>query len=460
MLMIDSDELPVVAWEGLDRFGGWRDLPAAGGAPAAFRVEYTGTRWQLVTPEGHTAFSLGVNHLSPGPVLASLGETAFQERYGDEAAFYPAAVRQIQGWGFTALGHVRQPWTGCGMLPYLWQLSTAPSARGGPSLAPVQRPARNQIAFPDVFSTDWAALVDRVVVAAAATVASDPFFLGYCFTDVPEWSIEYARRTIGRCWGDALAALPAHAAGKQAYVALMRRHYRNDIDWFNAVYRTSLSGFDALLRETPPPPLPYWNPDEARRRADDEAWRRVIAEQYYATICNVVRRHDPHHLLLGDRFDANLPVADDVLRIAAMHVDVICLEYYQFDDLDLHLRRIESMYAATGKPLLLCDGCYAVASPDMPNVIGPRCATQQERGEALASYLVAVAELAGVIGWHWCGYADHSITLEPPPRGQHSGLCDPTGRPHAEVVGRVPAALEAIHRRWRAESDHERRATA
>jgi hypothetical protein len=108
------------------------------------------------------------------------------------------------------------------------------------------------------------------------------------------------------------------------------------------------------------------------------------------------------------------------------------------------------VHAITGRPLLLVDSCYAVASARMPNVIGPRCHTQADRGEALVGYLSAVSALPYVVGWHWCGHIDQSIELEPPPRGQHSGLCDPTGRAYQEVVGRVPDAMQAVHARWRA----------
>jgi hypothetical protein len=67
----------------------------------------------------------------------------------------------------------------------------------------------------------------------------------------------------------------------------------------------------------------------------------AVAQRYYSVIHDAIRRHDPNHLLLGDRFkaDAVIPVGarkvrgvlDPVLDAMKERVDVLSLEYYGAD---------------------------------------------------------------------------------------------------------------------------------
>ncbi|MCP6135344.1 hypothetical protein NL393_39800, partial [Klebsiella pneumoniae] len=41
-----------------------------------------------------------------------------------------------------------------------------------------------------------------------------------------------------------------------------------------------------------------------------------------------LRRYDPHHLILGDRFNGNKGIPEPVLRAMAPHVDVLSVQYF------------------------------------------------------------------------------------------------------------------------------------
>lgn len=164
-----------------------------------------------------------------------------------------------------------------------------------------------------------------------------------------------------------------------------------------------------------------------------------VARRYYEVIRDSIRRYDPHHLLLGDRFKANevIPIGagkvrgvlDPVLDAMKGTVDVLSLEYYgadaQFEE------NLRSWSERTGKPILLADSAFLAptdvlrVSPDSP-VFAP---DQRARGERYGEFARRVYSNPRVIGWHWCALGRS--------RGRGSGLLDGAGRPYEDCVSRM-----------------------
>ncbi len=181
------------------------------------------------------------------------------------------------------------------------------------------------------------------------------------------------------------------------------------------------------------PNWPLWAQQVGRDRIDE------VARQYYNVIANSIRRYDPNHLLLGDRYkaDRSIPldggrvsgVLPEVVAAAAESIDILSLEYYRpgnsFDD------DLDRWHRLTGKPILLADSAYLAPtdvlhpSPDSPSYVPD----QRARGEAYQRFGRRAYAKPMVIGWHWCALGRS--------RGRQSGLLDGDDRPYKDAVDRM-----------------------
>jgi len=171
----------------------------------------------------------------------------------------------------------------------------------------------------------------------------------------------------------------------------------------------------------------------------------AIAQRYYQVIHDAIRRHDPNHLLLGDRYkgDRSIPIGEtrvnglpaDVLSAMKSTVDVLSVEYYQPDP------RIEedlaAWHRATGKPVLMADSAFLAPTDALQIAATNSCFVpdQAARGEAYCRHARRLYANPLVIGWHWCAFG-RSI-------GRKSGLLDGNDQPYAECVDR----MSEFHRR-------------
>ena len=53
-----------------------------------------------------------------------------------------------------------------------------------------------------------------------------------------------------------------------------------------------------------------------------------LSTRYYEVTHGAIRRYDKHHLILGDRYEANAPLPDEVLAAAKPFVDVFSFQHF------------------------------------------------------------------------------------------------------------------------------------
>ena len=133
-----------------------------------------------------------------------------------------------------------------------------------------------------------------------------------------------------------------------------------------------------------------------------------IAETYYECIVTELRRVDPHHLILGDRFMAankgqrTLKTPDSILQTAAKYVDVI--SFQPMGTPQLIKPYLEEVYQLTGKPILLAD----VNTMTMHPTRGQADTTEYEQaaGEHTFEHYLDAASHPACIGIHRCTIRD------------------------------------------------------
>ena len=457
---------------GLDVYGGRLDVRGLSRS-GWFHTQKLDGRWQLVTPDGHAFFSLGVNAVVPdgGRSYVEGREFMFRDLPSDRgawAAFYGSSdsrrpdraasagigdnhgrwfdfyaanlyrvdgknwlaawrnrtLDRLQAWGFNTIGNWSDDALGqARRLPYTRSINIAGD------YANVSSGYDYWGRMPDPFDPRFVQATERAVAKATTGVRDDPWLLGYFADNELAWA---GSGPQGR-WGLALGTLAgdANSPAKQAFIAMLKKQYVAP-ETLGTAWGIALSSWDALDASGFHAPAP----DEAHPAIarDYSAWLRRYAGTYFRTVAEAIHRADPHHLFLGGRFAVNTPEA---VAACAQYCDVVSFNVYA--DLPQHGFDATAMQKLD-KPVLISE--FHFGSDDR----GPfgkgvaSVANEAQRGEAYARFVEAAAASPDIVGAHWFEYADEPVTgrlLDG--ENSHIGLVGITDIPFGGFAGAVRA---------------------
>ncbi len=433
---------------GRDRFGGLRSLRFE--ATGFFRLE-RGDRWWLVTPEGHAWLGFGLNHVESAFLAQPYNVDVWMRRFaaravGDDAwsaGLRARVIADMAACGFNHFGiHNNRP------------LVEGLGFAGIVPLTFVRIPHYRAVTaadFHDVFAPEFAAHCAALAAERVAPRAADPWVLGWAFTDCPVFTdAEAAARPVVShgparpappTWPRWMRNLSAHAPGKQAWVACIRERYADDLAAFNDGYGVAFRSWDELLAATGWRELTdFTNPRELE---DNRAFLERVVDQYYRTAVAAVRRHAPHHLIFGDKLNANTDGADAVLPVTARHTDVV--HYQMYGRWDAQRATLDRWRAVTDRPFFNGDSSFAAPSPHMPNPHGPHARDEAERGELAFDFGRNAFARPDFVGWTVCGWIETRADMPGKEQKQHSGFADPLGVAHEPYTGRLREFSERIY---------------
>lgn len=457
----------------VDRYGGRLDVHGLQ-KTGWFHVQQKHGRWQLVTPEGHAFFSLGINAVVFDGARSYVEGRGFMFRdlpaaKGAWAAFYghgdsrrpgrgasdgmgynhgrwfdfyaanlyrvdgakwksawlSRTLKRMQAWGFNTIGNWSDPALGqAHRLPYTRSVVISGN------FANVSSGYDYWGRMPDPFDPRFVKAADAAAAKASAGVRDDPWLLGYFADNELAWA---GVGPQGR-WGLAIGTLKGAASSpaKQALIAWLRKKYVTP-QALGRAWGIALDSWAALDATGFAAPLP----NEAHPAITDDyrAWLRRYADTYFRTVAEAIRRHDPHHLFLGGRFAVNTPEA---VAACAQYCDVVSFNTYT--DLPQHGFDAVAM-KALDKPVLI--GEFHFGSADR----GPfgngvaSVASEDLRGKAYARFIAAAVDNPEIVGAHWFQYTDQPVTgrlLDG--ENSHIGLVGITDIPFAGFVEAVRAA--------------------
>ncbi|WP_205699043.1 hypothetical protein [Conexibacter sp. SYSU D00693] len=332
-------------------------------------------RWRLVDPDGAPFLSIGITHAHDTNLRYPHNLAVFRDRYGGSRRRWIAEglVGELRAWGFTTIGWTSEYVSGSGLAVHEGVVDLGHSDE---------------------------------LPAEELAAAGMPFTRSLRVAEVEHWNGHPAYRD------------PRSAAFAQ---------------WCDHLARTTCRPDDPLLLGYFLVDVPVWR---AHAAGGGFAARELeeVAEAYYRTAAEAIRRHDPHALVLGDRFGTRVGVPDVVLEAAARHTDVLSVQLFPGVDrgrAEAMLATVERWHERTGLPVLVCDTgnwCPTRMSPDRTG----SARDQAERGRGYAMLAEAFLDRPWILGWHWCSW------LENPHRG--FGLKDPWDEPYGEMVERVAEA--------------------
>jgi len=423
----------------LDRFGGWNGITSR--ATGFFRIEEIDGRWWFIDPDGNAFIALGVQHVGSSLLRFPWNKHIWDIKYKIVEKFYTSAREEILDWGFNCFGfYGYMPG-----LPYNRLIRFAPISGylAGANFREdsLRLPKDN---FPDVFSREWREQC-RIRVEVCSSLADDWLLMGYWIGDVPVWD-------EGKYWIEEIVR--KNGAGAIRLIELLRNRYNDNINEFNEVYGTKISSFEDITEIYPLDENRIKNHE--RVYADEDAFMRIVARRYYHVATSSIRRFDRNHLIFGDAYDMNTvgnlirgcQIPDFVLEEARPYTDVLGLQGYHLEPLDVHLGNIRRWQRIAQKPVILTDLSYPTPPmSQMPHPYGPRMNSQKERGEKHREYFNAIFNMPFVIGWYWCGYIDQRRRLDNPLEKdrQHSGLKSELDEPYTEVVDMIRETNKTLY---------------
>ncbi len=444
---------------GRNAFGGWEAGPRLE-ATGRFRVQKHGGKWWLVDPGGRLFWSSGITGVRFNNATRVAGREDFFEwfppqedplarffagrgkgrtfdfyaanlfrKFGPdfEAAFFDTATRRMVSWGITTIANWsdERSWL-LRRVPY-----TVPVNTGGPGRFVVSerlkagQPWIKQ--FPDPFEPRFEKTLDEKL-AALAHLKEDPWMLGvFIDNELPWLENEAGPKRVAAAALDTPAGAPVKAA--------LIRHLRakGDLAAANKAFGTGFASWEAA--EAQP-----WHLAPDRRAAAEPALAAldaVIAEQYFRTCRDALRRHLPGALYLGCRFHQ---YNREAIRAAKAYCDVVSFNIYAYDPAE---KEADEFAQEMDFPVVIGEFHFGATDRGMFHTGLRKTEDQADRAAKYVAYLTRAAAAPWCVGAHWFQYLDQPLTGRGDGENYNIGFVNVTDDPYPELT----AAAREFHGR-------------
>ena len=430
---------------GWSRYGGYKAKPFK--ASGYFRTHHDGQRWWLVDPEGYAFLSVGVDVMRPdaqGPVagmedlfqwLPGREDAQFKDAYaGAQLSFHTVNLIRAFGpqwrrrWETMTAGLTRQwrfntianwsdrPFIKNAGLPYVLNLSGFPTT--GKKLF------RD---FPDVFDPAYREGA-RQFARQLEEVKTDPLLIGYFLSNEPHWAFgehNLAFEMLG-------TADPSFT--KKELVGFVKKQYKGDLNAFNAAWKLSLPGFEALETTV----LRQASQLTPQSGADLNAFSNVMVDAYVKTVCDEVKAVDPNHLNLGLRYAY---ISSDLCYRAGAYFDVFSINGYS-SPLPPNTAEVARR---SGKPVLIGEFHFGATDRGLPATGIQGAADQTQRGVAYRHYVEGGLARPEVVGLHYFQWNDQPVLGRYDGENYNIGLVDVCNQPYPELTEAVRLTNERLY---------------
>ncbi len=451
----EEDQIQHAADKGpaeFDKYGGWLKGPKLD-ATGFFRVtEYEG-KWWFVDPDGFLFFSNGLNSVGfeastqvtgreelfawlpskEDPLSQCLGGKKKQSmnfmladviRTFGEAWQKPARERvhqRLRWWGLNTLGawsdeeltkDARTPYTGIIHLGH----SQSPLGHG------VSDP------FAESFKTQLSSSLERF----RESHGDDPWCIGLFIDNEIDWGDHVVER---------LLATDADLPARQFVMKWLKEKYQTT-EKFNAAWGTTFVSWETVKGT----PVPEKSDSETFAEIETDAAKEdkdtllgLIAEEYYRTCRETLKKVVPNHLYLGSRIHRASKL---VMAAAARQVDVMSQNRYGYgpgnSDQDLPTE--------LDKPVINTEFHFGAPDRGVPGVGLVPVGDQLQRSRAYVAYVVSALKSRNMVGTHWFAYQDQCAAGRPDGENNQIGFVDITDNPYREITEASRVMAEHMYR--------------
>lgn len=409
-----------------------------------FHTKQVGGRWWIVDPTGKAFYWIGTDHISyGGHWCETLGYAPYGRnaaaKYGSEEKWAATQEQRLKDWGFNTLPYASDTLKHR-QFAHVETLSLGTMFSDKESLSP----KTTWTGFPNVFSPEWPKFCDQVARERCARVKDDPWVMGYFLDNELEW---YGTAPPVGLFGEAWRRPAGHSA-KVAWLAFLQRKLRDPAE-FEQHWGIHIARFAELAEHTHPVA-----PRTARGQAIVLEFLREIAERYFRTCSEAIRRHDPNHMILGCRYASRAPAIWD---ITGRYCDIVTFNYYKWIDVkrgvpeDL-VREMTAWHRQCKRPMVCTEWSFPALDAGLPSIWGGgmRVDTQAQRAQCFRHFQTVLFALPFMVGSSYFMYIDEpaqgiSRTF---PEDCNYGLIDVNDNPYPEMtqtVARVNRDVYAVH---------------
>ncbi len=433
---------------GRNAYGGWADGPQLESTGFFYPKQHEG-KWWLVDPEGRLFWSNGIDGVrdhnatpitdrehyyadlpEEGSPFAAFYATAkwapkgyykdkgeyrtydftranLLRKYGDDWQDRFAAVtqRRLRSWGINTIAN--------------WSSEAVYLRRKTPYVVAVHYGSPDLRAskgmwkkFSDVFDPGFRAGLAKRLEREIGKSAGDPWCIGYFVDNELGWGSDTSLAV-------ATLACPADQKAKQVFVDDLKTKYQT-VGKLNAAWGSSHASWDALLAATKPP-------DRGKAKADLQAFYTKIAETYFRTAREEVKRIAPNQLYLGCRFSNR---NDRVVRAAAGFCDVISFNRYTYNVAK------DKLPAGIDKPMIIGEFHFGALDRGMFHTGLRKANDQEHRAQLYADYVRSALSNPLYVGAHWFIYKDQAATGRGDGENYQIGFIDGCDTPYPEIIAK------------------------
>ncbi len=368
---------------GISPYGG--DTSRKFEATGFFRLEKADSSWWMVDPDGYAFITIGLNHTDETNLKYEHNIDIWREKYGSRENWIKGLTKEMKEWGFNTIGWTSDYISGDWGQALDWFGDPINLGHSMPWTVSDYKKAdmpyviQLRVAeiedwngyphFPDVHSEEFEAYCEYLGRSICQDYADDKNLIGYYLVDIPAW-------------------LP-HASGRD----------------FNV-----LQGLDERTRNI---------------KVYD------VAYKYYETVTKYIRKYDPNHLILGDRYNGNKGIPKSVLTAMKPFVDVLSVQYFPDNSEEGYQQMKDDLsewQQLCDKPVILADIGNFCCTKMNPNRVSPLNG-QAERAQDYIHSIDKVLDQPWFLGWHWCAHVENKA------RGW--GVKDPYDQPYDEFINPV-----------------------
>jgi hypothetical protein len=339
-------------------YGAYKDTKAK--ATGFFHVEEIDGKWWFVDPHGHLYLSTGANGAGAG----------FSGRPGGQgdATVVDRTTPRLKAWGMTTGG------------------------KGRPYTAMMHWPKTgiNIFGLPDVYSEDFARVIDETAKTQCTALKDDPLVIGYFVGNEPAFD------------GRESEVVDMILAGPKAPIQDKLKEY-------------------LAKGDTP------------KRRVD---FVMNSFEKYLDMAIAAMKKYDPNHINLGIRFGGE---TSDALLRTGRKFDVCSINIYEYEP----MAQLDRTYRIAGRPILI--GEFHIGVP--ANGLGAglvQARDQIERGKAYRYYVEQAASVGCFLGAHWFAWGDEPVLGRMDGENYNIGFIDCNDRPYKELVEAAKATNKRL----------------
>ena len=139
---------------------------------------------------------------------------------------------------------------------------------------------------------------------------------------------------------------------------------------------------------------------------DELEYMGFVADRYFQVVTAALRKHDPNHLVLGERLHASAKYNPHVIAAAGKYCDIISINFYRDWEPP---RKVLAMWRDVGKkPFIITEFYTKGADSGLPNDEGAGWVvpSQKERVQHFENFALRMLGSPNCVGIHWFRFVD------------------------------------------------------